>query len=83
MMHGSILFTASVLIFTLLSTSFKKSLFSPGAFLRRSICKLLRKHACSNILKILQPKNENFELKNSDNFHISAQYIDCWYSRRF
>ena len=40
----------------------------------------LRKHAYSNILKILQPKKENFQIKNSDSFHISAQNIDCWYS---
>ena len=37
----------------------------------------LRKHACSNILKFLPPKYENFQMKNSDNFHISAQNIDC------
>ena len=40
----------------------------------------LRKHACSNILKILPPKNENLQIKNSDIFHISAQNIDCGYS---
>ena len=40
----------------------------------------LRKHAYSNILKILQPKPENFQIKNSDIFHISAQNIDCGYS---
>ena len=34
----------------------------------------------SNILKILQPKKENFQIKNSDNFHIPAQNIDCGYS---
>ena len=39
-----------------------------------------RKHAYSNILKILPPKNENFQIKNSDIFHISAQNIDCGYS---
>ena len=32
------------------------------------------------ILKILSPKNENFQIKNSDSFHISAQNIDCEYS---
>ena len=37
----------------------------------------LRKHAYSNILEILPPKNENFQIKNSDIFHISAQNIDC------
>ena len=51
----------------------------------RSYCVLcwlisLRKHAYSNILKILLPKNENFQLKISDIFHISAQNIDCGYS---
>ena len=40
----------------------------------------LRKHAYSTILKILPPKNENFQIKNSDIFHISAQNIDCEYS---
>ena len=42
--------------------------------------KTLRKHAYSNILKILPPENENFEIKISDIFHISAQNIDCGYS---
>ena len=28
----------------------------------------LRKHAYSNILKILPPKDENFQIKNSDIF---------------
>ena len=32
------------------------------------------------ILKVLLPKTENFQLKNSDIFHISAQNIDCGYS---
>ena len=40
----------------------------------------LRKHAYSNILKILPPKNENFQIKNPDIFHTSAQNIDCGYS---
>ena len=39
----------------------------------------LRKHAYSNIIKILQPKN-NFQIKNSDFFHTPAQTIDCGYS---
>ena len=42
--------------------------------------KSLRKHAYSNILKFLPPKNENFQMKNSDNLHISAQIINCGYS---
>ena len=32
----------------------------------------LQKHTYSNILKILPPKNENFQIKNSDIFQISA-----------
>ena len=32
----------------------------------------LRKRAYSNILRILTPKNENFQMKNSGSFHISA-----------
>ena len=30
--------------------------------------------------KISPPKSENFQIKNSENFHISAQNIDCGYS---
>ena len=30
--------------------------------------------------EILPPKNEKFQIKNSDIFHISAQNIDCGYS---
>ena len=43
----------------------------------------LRNNAYSNILKILPPKKkkkkkrENFQIKHSDIFHISAQNIDC------
>ena len=37
----------------------------------------LRKHAYSNILEILPPKTENFQIKHSDIFLISAQNIDC------
>ena len=32
------------------------------------------------MLQILSPKNENFQVKNSDIFPISAQNIDCGYS---
>ena len=42
--------------------------------------KTLRKHAYSNIYKISPPKTENFQIKNSDIFLISAQNIDCGYS---
>ena len=40
----------------------------------------LRKHAYSNILKILQPRKENFQIKNSDIFLTSVQNINCGYS---
>ena len=45
-----------------------------------AVVKPLRKHAYSNILKILPSKNENFQIENSDIFQISARKIDCWYS---
>ena len=42
----------------------------------------LQKHAYSNILNILPPKKKwKFSDKNSDSFHVSAQNIDCGYSR--
>ena len=37
----------------------------------------ISKHAYSNILKNFPPENENFQIKISDIFHISAQNIDC------
>ena len=40
---------------------------------------ITKKNACSNILKILPRKYENFLVKNSDIFHTSAQNIDCGY----
>ena len=43
--------------------------------------KPLRKHAYSNILKILPPKKENFQIKNSDIFsYFAKKNIDCGYS---
>ena len=39
----------------------------------------LRKHVYSSILRLLPPKDENFQIKNSGSFHISAQNIDCGY----
>ena len=44
---------------------------------RKKNTNALRKHAYSNILKSLPPKNEKFQINNSDIFHISAQNIDC------
>ena len=42
----------------------------------------LWKHAYSIIQKISPPKTENFQIKNSDIFHIPAEYIyiECGYS---
>ena len=48
--------------------------------LKMNLLLSLRKYAYSNTLKMLPPKNENFQIKNSDIFHISAQNIDCGYS---
>ena len=47
------------------------------AWLRES----LWKHAYSfKYTENFTTKNENFQIKNSDIFHISAQNIDCGYS---
>ena len=46
----------------------------------RSLISPLREHAYSNILNISPPKNENFQIKNSDIFYISAENIACGYS---
>ena len=40
----------------------------------------LRKHAYSIIMRILPPKIENFQMKNSGSFHIPAQNMDCGYA---
>ena len=40
----------------------------------------LRKHVYSNILRILPPRNENFQMKNSGSFHHSAQNRYCGYT---
>ena len=58
-----------------------KGTFSPLWLIYDELSKIaLRKHAYSNILKILPPKNEKFQIKNPDIFHTSAQNIDCGYS---
>ena len=44
------------------------------------LCQILRKHTYLNILRILPPENENFQMKNSGSCHIFAQNIDCGYS---
>ena len=49
-------------------------------YLQGCLCAPLRKQAYSNIFRILSPKTENFQMKISDIFHISAQNIDCGYS---
>ena len=53
----------------------------PPHFFRFSPTLAFRKHAYSNTLKILPPKNGNFsDKKILIFFHISAQIIDCGYS---
>ena len=42
--------------------------------------KIITKTRLLNILKILPPKNENFQKKKNDIFYISAQNIGCGYS---
>ena len=67
---------------------FVLSLFVPRFFLvsmprderLRFVSLSLREHAYLNILKILSPKNENFQMKNSYILHISDENIDCGYS---
>ena len=49
-------------------------------FIFRFYYSTLREHAYLNILKILQPEKENFQINESDLFHISAQNIYCGYS---
>ena len=46
----------------------------------RQLSYTLRKYAYSNIKKISPPKTENFQVKKTDIFHISAQNIDRGYS---
>ena len=46
-------------------------------FIINELVKPLQKHAYSTILENFSPKNENFQIKNSDIFHISAENIDC------
>ena len=57
-----------------------------------SVSRLLntsRKHAYTNIMKILPPKNENFQIKNSDIFqnffskHRLWELVRTAYRRRF
>ena len=53
---------------------YHKYLFTCCGDVERNI---ITKNAYSNIFKILPPKHENFQMKNSGSFHISAQNIDC------
>ena len=51
--------------------------------LRKAFSIFYRRHSAlhyENIKKSSPPKIENFQMKNSDIFHISAQNIDCGYS---
>ena len=41
-------------------------------------CKTLRKNAYLNLLKILPPKNENFQMKNSDMFSYFCSKHRLW-----
>ena len=73
-------FTQSDQWFPLRKHAYSNILTSACAFTQSDQWFPLRKHAYSNILKIFPPKNENFQMKNSDLFHDSAENIDCEYS---
>ena len=42
--------------------------------------KTITKTCLFKYTEILPPKYENFQIKKSDIFHVSAQNIDCGYS---
>ena len=63
-----------------LGITFKRSGANPSDSITKIPLTALWKHAYSNILNILPPKKENFQIKNSDILYISAQNIDCVYS---
>ena len=73
-LFGLFLFVCLLLLFFVLFFFFFFFFFFYGMLYTIS----LRKHAYSNVLKILPPKTENFEIKNSDIFHISAQKHRLW-----
>ena len=50
---------------------------SSGSIIRKKPS--LRKHTYSNILRILLPNYENFQMKKTCSFHTSTQNIDCRY----
>ena len=53
--------------------------WSPFRLYQKTALKIvaLRKHAYSNIKKSSPPKTENFQIKYSEIFHISAENIYC------
>ena len=64
-----------------LLTSFSAKILAYVPYLMIKVLTIpLRKHAYSNILKMSPPKKENYQIKNPDIFHTSAQNIDCGYS---
>ena len=65
-------------IFSLEQLTLTDGIYFPG-----DVRKPLRQHAYSNILKILPPKTENFQIKNSEIFHHSAQNIDLGGSNEY
>ena len=46
-------------------------------------CIVITKTRLFRYIEISSPKTENFQIKNSDIFHISAQNIDCGYSLEY
>ena len=74
-----VLLAASTTSFIRLMYSCIYNKFPVTTFSRSAVTNTLQKHAYSNILKTLPPKNEKIQMKNSD-IHNSAQNIDCGYS---
>ena len=56
----------------------------PQKIFKHSVCGLMFKYIMKTCLfkytENFTTKNENFQIKKSDIFHVSAQNIDCWYT---
>ena len=57
-----------------------KRVVKPYANMQQSFSWNITKTRLFKYIENLPPKTKNFQIKNSDIFHISAQNIDCGYS---
>ena len=55
----------------------QRTLVTTTAFVPKDV---ITKTRLFKYIENLQPKKENFQIKNSDIFHVSTQNIDCGYS---